>query len=231
MLSLEYWEISPFVYLTHSCVIKCFFSGWTGSILAVYASFCVWVWLAVCPPTDCRSSSSHYFLLGLLTLVHMNCKPLRVGRHESSSALCSPDSFFFFFLCKLSLQTDKGDVRSCEWLLMARVLIFLYSAFLFPFVFLFHFFVFISAQCEQSLWVQMWQVCVHVWKCISLLFLRSWKSRVRTPVFELDWTPQVSGLLMLPQAVHSRHANTEIKSNNQSLFACFQVDVYEDLIF
>lgn len=107
MLSLEYWDISPFVYLTHSCEIKCFFSGWTGSILAVYASFCVWVWLAVCPPTDCWSSSSHHFLLGLMTLVHMNCKPLRVGRHESSSALCSPDSFFFFFYVNCHFRLIK----------------------------------------------------------------------------------------------------------------------------
>lgn len=110
--------------------------------------------------------------------------------------------------------------------------------FFFPFrhvpVFLFHFFVFISAQCEQSLWVQMWQVCVrvHVWKCFSLLFLRSWRSEgADAPLQERQcWSstepPQVPGLLMLPQAVHSRHANTEIKSNNQSLSACLQVDVY-----
>lgn len=73
---------------------------------------------------------------------------------------------------------------------------------------------------------------VHVWKCFSLLFLRSWRSEgADAPLQERQcWSstepPQVPGLLMLPQAVHSRHANTEIKSNNQSLSACLQVDVY-----
>ncbi len=79
--------------------------------------------------------------------------------------------------------------------------------------------------------------CVHAWKCFSLLFSRSWKVEVGdAPLEERQcWSSteplQVPGLLMLPQTVHSRHANTEIKSNNQSLSACFQVDVYEELIF
>lgn len=119
MLSLEYWDISPFVYLTHSCEIKCFIFGWRGSILAVHASFCVWVL-----PTDCWSSAlfvgssalllSLHFLLGLVTLVHMNLQGFKSRAIMNQVVrFVHPIHLFLFFSCKLfhyRLMTTLGLV-------------------------------------------------------------------------------------------------------------------------